>query len=93
MVRLLEPQRVHVVGRELTKCQRLADEMSADLKVPIDASTDVRGAVRPSDIVVTCTASRAPLFPADDVQPGTFIEQWALMHPANRNLIQFASAE
>jgi alanine dehydrogenase len=86
MVPLLEPQRVYVVGRELTKCQRLADEMSLDLKVPVEASTDVCGAVRASDIVVTCTASRAPLFPADDVQPGAFIAAVGADAPGKQEL-------
>jgi alanine dehydrogenase len=86
MVRLLEPQRVYVVGRELTKCQRLADEMTSDLNVPIEASTDVRGAVRASDIVVTCTAARSPLFPADDVQPGTFIAAVGADAPGKQEL-------
>ena len=86
MVRLLEPQRVYVVGRELTKSKRLADEMSQDLSVPAEASTDVRGAVRASDIVVTCTASRAPLLPADDVQPGTFIAAVGADAPGKQEL-------
>ena len=86
MVPLLEPQRVYVAGRELTKCQRLADEMSPDLNVPIEATTDVRGAVRASDIVVTCTASRAPLFQSDDVQPGTFIAAVGADAPGKQEL-------
>jgi ornithine cyclodeaminase/alanine dehydrogenase-like protein (mu-crystallin family) len=86
MVRLLEPQRVYVAGRELTKCQRLADKMSPDLNVPIEATTDVRGAVRASDIVVTCTASREPLFQSDDVQPGTFIAAVGADAPGKQEL-------
>lgn len=86
MVRLLKPQRVYVAGLELTNCRRLADEMSPDLNVPIEATTDVRGAVRTSGIVVTCTASRAPLFPADDVQPGTFIAAVGADAPGKQEL-------
>jgi alanine dehydrogenase len=86
MVPLLEPQRVYVAGRELTKCRRLADEMSPDLNVPIEATTDVRGAVRASGIVVTCTASRALLFPAEDVQPGTFIAAVGADAPGKQEL-------
>jgi alanine dehydrogenase len=86
MVPLLEPQRVYVAGRELTKCQRLADEMSPDLNVPIEATTDVHGAVRASGIVVTCTAARAPLFQSDDVQPGTFIAAVGADAPGKQEL-------
>jgi alanine dehydrogenase len=64
----------------------MTDEMRPDLKVPIDASTDVRGAVRASDIVVTCTASRAPLFQSDDVQPGTFIAAIGADAPGKQEL-------
>jgi ornithine cyclodeaminase/alanine dehydrogenase-like protein (mu-crystallin family) len=60
--------------------------MSPDLNVPIEATTDVRGAVRASGIVVTCTASRALLFPAEDVQPGTFIAAVGADAPGKQEL-------
>jgi alanine dehydrogenase len=85
-VRLLEPQRAYLVGRDLANTQRLADEVSPRLRVPLNATTDVRGAVRTSDIVVTCTASRAPLFQADDVQPGTFIAAIGADAPGKQEL-------
>jgi alanine dehydrogenase len=86
MVQLLEPRRVFLVGRDLAKSQLLADEMRPHLHVPLDATTDVRGAVRESDIVVTCTASRAPLFPADDVKPGTFVAAVGADAPGKQEL-------
>jgi len=50
-----------------------ADELSAELNLPITASSDLAGSVRLSDICVTCTTSHEPLIGETSVHPGLFI--------------------
>lgn len=52
---------------------RFASTHTARLGIPVEAADDLAAAVRRSDIVVTCTPSRAPLIQSSDVRPGTFI--------------------
>ncbi len=53
--------------------RRLVKRITDDGGIEVEPTSDLRDAVRRSDIVVTCTPSRAPLFAADDVRPGTFV--------------------
>ena len=84
--RLLEPERLLVLGRDPAKAEGLANEARERLGISPAATTDVRGAIRASDIVITCTPSRAPLFAADDVQPGTFIAAVGADAPGKQEL-------
>lgn len=86
MIPVLKPQRTYVVGRELEKAERLAEEVASAHGVAVVPTTDATNAVHSSEIVVTCTASRAPLFRADDVQPGTFIAAVGADSPGKQEL-------
>jgi ornithine cyclodeaminase/alanine dehydrogenase len=47
--------------------------MSAELKITIEPTSDLRSAVRQSDVCVTCTPARKALIGPTDVPPGMFI--------------------
>jgi len=50
----------------------LAERMTAELVIPINATADL-GAARECDVIVTCTSSRRAFLTPDHVRPGTFI--------------------
>jgi alanine dehydrogenase len=50
-----------------------ADEMSKVIGCVIEAVDDYRAAAHGSDIIVTCTAAKAPFLTKSDVSEGTFI--------------------
>ena len=56
-----------------TQAQRFADELSGQLKIPIETTSDLREAMKRSDICITCTPSTQFFLKQDYVQPGTFI--------------------
>jgi ornithine cyclodeaminase len=63
--------KVLVVSRSRAAAQAVVDELQGD---SLDADVcDAERACRSADIIVTVTASRAPLFKADWVRPGTHV--------------------
>ncbi len=52
---------------------RFAKQMAAELGIDVHRSRDMREATTTSEIVVTCTSSRAPFLGVGDVRPGTFV--------------------
>jgi alanine dehydrogenase len=68
----LDIRRVFVVDADAVASERFANEIAhAGLDVDVPAKPD-HGA-RVSDVIVTCTSSRAPILAPEDVRPGTFI--------------------
>jgi ornithine cyclodeaminase/alanine dehydrogenase len=65
-------ERVHVWDINTQVAERLAREMSAELKLDVRSTPDLAG-VRESDIVVTCTSARHFFLTLELVRPGTFI--------------------
>jgi alanine dehydrogenase len=65
-------ERVHVWDINDQAAERLAQEMSATLKLDVRSTPDL-AAVRESDIVVTCTSARRPFLTPELVRAGTFI--------------------
>ena len=53
--------------------QALADDMRAELKVEAEAVGNLAGAIKQSDVCVTCTTATAFFVRQEDVAPGTFI--------------------
>jgi alanine dehydrogenase len=53
--------------------QALADDMRGELSVETEAVTDPAGAIKQSDVCVTCTTATAFFVRQEDVSPGTFI--------------------
>jgi alanine dehydrogenase len=65
-------ERVHVWDIDGPAAERLAQEMSATLKLDVRSTHDLAVA-RQSDIVVTCTSARRAFLTPELVRPGTFI--------------------
>ena len=65
-------ERIHLWDAEAEVAERLAREMSKELKLDIRPTADLSVA-RDSDIVVTCTSARSAFLTPDLVRPGTFI--------------------
>ena len=64
---------VHTYDEVLSRARQFAQELSRQLRIEVRAVSDLAGAVRESDICVTCTPSTRPLFGPENVSPGTFI--------------------
>ena len=65
-------ERAHVWDINGQAAERLAQEMSAALKLDVRPAPDL-SVVRESDIVVTCTSARRAFLTPELVRPGTFI--------------------
>ena len=65
----------HVFAYDVDEAQgvRFANEISAELKIPVEATGDLQAAMERSDICVTCTPSTRFFLKQDHVQPGTFV--------------------
>ena len=66
-------ERVHVYDADPERARAFATENGRRHSFAVAAVTDLPGAIRESDAVVTCTPARGPLFAAEDVRSGTFL--------------------
>jgi ornithine cyclodeaminase/alanine dehydrogenase-like protein (mu-crystallin family) len=67
----LEQVWLHDLAAE--RADALASEMAAEIGVPIAAVSDLRRAVRSSQVCVTCTPARAPVLGPADIPRGLFV--------------------
>jgi ornithine cyclodeaminase/alanine dehydrogenase len=65
--------RAFVFSRSDTNATTFAADMSAELGLPIEPASDLSAAARQSDIILTCTTSRAAFLQPAMVSPGTFV--------------------
>jgi len=65
----------HVYAYDIDDRQavRFANELSAELKIPVETTSDLREAMKRSDICITCTPSTRFFLKQEYVQPGTFV--------------------
>jgi alanine dehydrogenase len=73
LARVRRIERVHAWDGAAGAAALYAQEMSEELGCEIVPTDDYRDVLGPCDVVVTCTASRAPLLRAADVSAGTFV--------------------
>jgi alanine dehydrogenase len=85
LARVLRLERVFVVGRDAEKLDRFGSGMSRELGLPVVAA-NAEQAIGESDVVVTCTPAREPLFPAAWVKPGTFVAAVGADSPAKQEI-------
>lgn len=71
--KVLPVERVWAYDQDQSQAQRFASELAAELRIDIEAVSDLETFVRRSDICITCTPSKQPFFKKDFVAPGTFI--------------------
>lgn len=73
LARVRSIERVFAFDAVRVRAEQFAEELSAELRIPIESVSDLPRAVRSSDIGVTCTPSRRAFLARQDVTPGTFI--------------------
>jgi alanine dehydrogenase len=78
--------RVFAYDNDDCQAQQFAEELSAELRVPVEAIRDLKSAVRLSDICVTCTPSRQPFLSRGDLAPGTFLAAVGADSPEKQEL-------
>jgi len=71
LVRPIEAARIW--ARDLTKAEKLALELTAELGFPVTAHADAEDACRGADIIVTTTPSAEPIVDAAWLEPGQHI--------------------
>jgi ornithine cyclodeaminase/alanine dehydrogenase-like protein (mu-crystallin family) len=71
--RVLDLKKALVSGRNKDGADAYAAEMTRELNIPVTFVPDINDAVSQSDVIITATPSRAPLFDADAPRPGAFI--------------------
>jgi alanine dehydrogenase len=70
---VLRLERAWVFDTDRERAETMAKSASTSLGLRVEAATDLRSALRESDVCVTCTPSRRAFVMAADVPPGMFI--------------------
>jgi len=70
---VLPLQRAWVLDTDHERAQSMAARAAAGLRLRVQATRDLRAALRESDVSVTCTPARRAFVMAADVPPGMFI--------------------
>jgi alanine dehydrogenase len=70
---VLSIERVFAFDLNAALAQKMATGASNQLKLRVEATSDLRSAIQYSDVCVTCTPSREFFVHKADVRPGTFI--------------------
>ena len=70
---VLPLERAWVLDTDYERAETMASRAAESLGVRVEAGKDLRGALRESDVCVTCTPARHAFMMAADVPPGMFI--------------------
>ena len=70
---VLPLQHAWVLDTDHARAESLAARAEPKLGIPVEAGRDLRGALRQSDVCVTCTPSRRAFVAREDIAAGTFI--------------------
>jgi alanine dehydrogenase len=70
---VLPLERAWVVDLDAARADALAQRASRTLGIRVERATDLRAAVRGSDVCVTCTPARRPVLARADVPAGAFV--------------------
>jgi len=85
LARVLPLSEVFAFDIDSARAAAFADEM-ADAPFKVKAVSDLRAALRTSDVVVTCTTSRRAFLMRDDIMPGTFVAAVGADNPEKQEL-------
>ena len=83
---VLPLRRIMLVDIDHSRAEDLATRGAAKHGLRMEATKDLRAAVRGSDVCVTCTTSRRAFLEARDVAPGTFIAAVGADNPEKQEL-------
>ncbi len=67
------PTEVRVFGRAAERREAFARQLESDLGIPVSPVESAAEVVRNSDLLVTATTSKTPVFAGEDLQPGTHL--------------------
>ncbi len=84
--RVVPLERVLACDRDAGLAARFAAELASELGLEVRPVAEPGPAARESDIVVTCTPSRAPILGPADVRPGAFIAAVGADHPDKQEI-------
>src|SRR5205085_8420858 len=84
--RVLPLERVFAWSRDKEHAAAYSSSMSEELGISVVPCTDIAGALSQSDVLITCTPSRAPFIRRNDVPPGLFIAAVGSDSPAKQEL-------
>jgi alanine dehydrogenase len=79
-------ERAYAWSVDLEGAARFADEMREERGVDVEHARDLEPAIKASDVVVTCTPSRAAFLDRSFVRPGTFIATVGADSPGKQEL-------
>jgi alanine dehydrogenase len=71
--RIFSLRQAFAYDRDRAQAQRLATDSSAELRIKVEAVSELAEAVKVSDICVTCTPANRFFLKKESVRPGTFI--------------------
>jgi alanine dehydrogenase len=86
LAQVLRLEKVYAYDQDEDQSGRFADEMSEELRVEVIPVKDFPGAVRNSDVCVTCTPSRRPFLRREHVRAGTFDAAVGADNPTKQEL-------
>ena len=77
---------VHAYDVDPEAVRRFVAEMSPAIDAPVRAAPNLRGAMRGSDIVITCTTAREPIVHQGDLKPGAFLAAVGADNPGKQEI-------
>jgi alanine dehydrogenase len=86
LTKVLPIEKVWAYDRDQEQTQRFATELAQELRIDIEAVTDLQTAVSQSDVCVTCTPTKQPFLKEEFVAPGTFIAAIGADNPEKQEL-------
>ncbi|MDQ3684957.1 MAG: ornithine cyclodeaminase family protein [Acidobacteriota bacterium] len=86
LAQVLRLERVYAFDQDEAMSGRIAAEMSEELGTEIIPVQDLPGAVRASDVCVTCTLSKRPFLMREHVRAGTFVAAVGADNPLKQEL-------
>ena len=86
LTKVLPIEKVFAYDIEPARAQRFATELSAEMRIDIEAVTDLQAPVSQSDVCVTSTPSKQAFLKTDFVAPGTFIAAVGADNPEKQEL-------
>lgn len=86
LLQVRTPRRVLIWSRDQPRARAMASEAAARWGIPAEAVGSAEEAVRPADLVITCTSAATPIVHADWVRAGTHITAMGSDMPHKREL-------
>lgn len=73
LAKILSLECLYAFDQDVRFARQFADEMSSELRLTAQAVSDLKSAVRDSDVCVTCTSAKEYFLKKEYVKPGMFI--------------------